>query len=44
MFDHDPRLPLAELLKHKLRYLGTKESVLSLQALRNMYMIVAENL
>ena len=44
MFGHDPRLPLAELLKHKLRYLGTEESMVSLQALRNMYMIVAENL
>ena len=44
MFGHDPRLPLAELLKHRLRYLGTDETVLSLQALRNMYLIVAENL
>ena len=44
MFGHDPRLPLVELLQHKLRYLGTDETVLSLQALRNMYLIVAENL
>ena len=44
MFGHDPQLPLAELLQHKLRYLGTDETVLSLQALRNMYLIVAENL
>ena len=44
MFGHDPRLPLAELLQHKLRYLGTHETVLSLQALRNMYLIIAENL
>ena len=44
MFGCDPRLPLTELFKHKLRYLGTEQSVLSLQALRNMYMIIAENL
>ena len=44
MFGHDPRLPLAELFQHKLRYLGTDETVLSLQAVRNMYLIIAENL
>ena len=44
MFGRDPRLPLAELFQHKLRYLGTDETVLSLQALRNMYLITAENL
>ena len=32
------------MLQHKLRYLGTEETVLSLQALRNMYLVVAENL
>ena len=44
MFGRDPRLPLAELFQHKLRYLGTDETVLSLQSLRNMYLIIAENL
>ena len=44
MFGRDPRLPLAELFQHRLRYLGTDETVLSLQALRNMYLIIAENL
>ena len=44
MFGHDPRIPLTELLKPKLRYLGTDETILSLQALRNMYLIVAEKL
>ena len=44
MFGCDPRLPLAELFQHKLRYLGTGETVLSLQALRNMYLVIAENL
>ena len=44
MFGRDPRLPLAELFQHKLRYLGTDETVLSLQALMNMYLVIAENL
>ena len=44
MFECDPRLPLAELFQHKLRYLGTDETILSLQALRNMYLVIAENL
>ena len=44
MFGHDPRLPLTELFQHKLRYLGTDETVLSLQSLRNMYLVIAENL
>ena len=44
MFGRDPRLPLSELFQHKLRYLGTDETILSLQALRNMYLVIAENL
>ena len=44
MFGLDPRLLLVELFQHKLRYLGTDETILSLQALRNMYLIIAENL
>ena len=44
MFGRDPRLPLAELLQHKLRYLGTEETVLSLQVLGNMYLVIVENL
>ena len=44
MFGRDLRLPLTELFQHKLRYLGTDETILSLQALRNMYLIIAENL
>ena len=43
-FGCDLRLPLTELFQHKLRYLGTDETVLSLQALRNMYLVIAENL
>ena len=38
------RLPLVELFQHKLRYLDTNETILSLQALRNMYLVIAENL
>ena len=44
LFGHDPRLPLAKPFQHKFRYLGTDETVLSLQALRIMYLVVAENL
>ena len=44
MFGRDPRLPLTELFQHKLRYLGTDETILSLQVLRNMYLVIAENL
>ena len=44
MFGRDQRLPLTELFQHKLRYLGTDETILSLQALRNMYLVIAENL
>ena len=44
VFGRDPRLPLVELFQHKLRYLGTDETILSLQALRNMYLVIAENL
>ena len=44
MFGRDPRLLLAELFQHRLRYLGNDETVLSLQALWNMYLIIAENL
>ena len=44
MFGHDSRLPLAELFQHKLQYIGSDETVLSLQALRNMYLVIAENL
>ena len=44
MFSRDPRLPLAELFQHKLRYLGTDDTILSLQTLRNMYLVIAKNL
>ena len=44
MFRCDPRLPLAELFQHKLRYLGTDKTIVSILALRNMYLVIAENL
>ena len=44
MFGRRLRLPLTKLFQPKLRYLGTDETVLSLQALRNMYLVIAENL
>ena len=44
MFGCDLRLPLVELFQHKLRYLFMDETVLSLQALTNMYLVIAEYL
>ena len=44
MFGRDPRIPLTEALEPKIRYLGNDETILSLEALRRMYLIVAENL
>ena len=44
MFGRDPCLPLTELLKPKIRYLGNDKTGLSLEALRKMYLVVAENL
>ena len=44
MFGRDPRIPLTEALRPRLRYLGNDDVILSLEALRNMYLIVTENL
>ena len=44
MFGQDPRIPLTEALRPRLRYLGNDEVILSLEALKNMYLIVTENL
>ena len=44
MFGRDPRLPLNTLLKPKIRYMGTEENILSLEALQRIYLLVAENL
>ena len=37
MFGRDPRIPLTEALKPRLRYLGNEDVILSLEALKNMY-------
>ena len=44
MFGRDPQLPLTETFKPRMRYLGNEDTVLSLEALKNMYLLVAENL
>ena len=44
MFGRDPRIPLTEIFEPHIRYLGTDETILSLESLRKMYLIVAENL
>ena len=44
MFGRDPIIPLDSLLAPTVRYLGTNENILSLEALNNMYQLVASNL
>ena len=44
MFGRDPRIPLTEILGPCIRYLGTDETILSLESLCKIYLIVAENL
>ena len=44
MFGRDPRVPLNTLLTPKMRYMGTEENILSLEALQRIYHLVAENL
>ena len=44
MFSRDPRISLTEILGPCIRYLGTDETILSLESLCKMYLIVAENL
>ena len=44
MFGRDPIVPLNLLLTPTVRYLGTDENILSLEALKNMYQLVVSNL
>ena len=44
MFGRDAVLPLNSLLSPQFRYLGNDLNVLSLEALKNMYLIVTEKL
>ena len=44
MFGRDAILPLNKLLQPQVRYLGNNENILSMQALKNIYEVVAQNL
>ena len=44
MFGRDPIIPLTNLLEPKVRYLGSDENILSLEALKKIYFIITENL
>ena len=44
MYGRDARIPLTEILMPRIRYLGTDECILSLEALTEIYHLVAENL
>ena len=44
MFGREALLPPHTLFKPSVRYLGNDENLLSLEALKNIYQIVAENL
>ena len=44
MFGRDPIILLNSLLTPTPRYLGTNENIFSLEALQNMYQLIASNL
>ena len=44
MFDREARIPLNTMLQSQIRYLDNDENILSIQALKNMYQLVAGNL
>ena len=44
MFGRDAILPLNKLIQPQVRYLGNDENILSMQALKNIYDVVARNL
>ena len=44
MFGRDAILPLNRLLQPQVQYLGNDENILSMQALKNIYEVVAQNL
>ena len=43
MFGREARISLNTMFQSQIRYLGNDENILSIQALRNMYQLVAEN-
>ena len=44
MFGRDAILPLNKLLQPQVQYLGNDENILLMQALKNIYEVVAQNL
>lgn len=44
MFGRDPYVPLNTILEPKIRYMGNDEGIISLEAMKNIYQVVAENL
>ena len=42
MFGRDATLPLNKLLQPQVQYLGNDENILSMQALKNIYEMVAQ--
>ena len=44
MFGRDTILPLNILIQPQIRYLGNDKNILSMQALKNIYEVVAQNL
>ena len=44
MFGRDPRIPLTEMFTPKVRYMDNEDNILSLEALTEIYFIVAQNL
>ena len=44
MFGRDAILPLSKLLQPQVQYLGNDENILLMQALKNIYEVVAQNL
>ena len=44
MFGRETRIPLNTMLQPQIWYMGNNENILSIQALKNMYQLVEENL
>ena len=44
MFGRDAILPLSKLLQPQVQYLGNDGNILLMQALKNIYEVVAQNL
>lgn len=44
MFGREARTPLTTLIQPRVKYLGNDENIISLEALKNMYQMVAQNI